>query len=59
MGKKPSDILCYPLSGDIHRLFHSKTGQPSVSWQLARVVGVLDFALERGVLVHHPENEVL
>jgi hypothetical protein len=50
MGKKPSDILVYPLSGDVHRLYHSKEGQPSVPWQLARVVEVLDYALAHGVL---------
>ena len=54
--QKPSDILCYPLSGDIHRIFHGKAGHPSVAWQLARVVRVLDYALDQGVLVHRPEK---
>lgn len=49
MGQKPDDLLCFPLSDQIHQVFHSK-GHPSVEWQLERVAQTLRLGFERNVL---------
>ena len=49
IGQKPCDFLCYPLSDQIHKLYHDH-GHPSVEWQLERVAAALRTGFERGVL---------
>lgn len=55
MGQKPCDFLVYPLSDQIHKVFHSN-GQQSVSWQLERVIATLRAGFERGVLQVFPND---
>lgn len=49
IGQKPCDFLCYPLSDQIHKVFHAH-GHPSVEWQLERVAQTLRAGFERNVL---------
>jgi hypothetical protein len=49
IGQKPDDTMCYPLSDQIHKLYH-RVGHPSVEWQLERVAATLRAGFERNVL---------
>lgn len=52
---KPDDFLIYPLSDQIHRVYHDG-GQPGIEWQVERVAETLREGFRRGVLsLGHPE----
>lgn len=61
LGIKPDDFLTYPLSDQIHKVYHNG-GQPGPEWQLERVAETLREGLRRGVLRFEggePPNEVI